>query len=277
MTVYVPHGLFDDVNKYREDVGANLLFSRIDYLSPDVDFLFICFSNRSGSTYLAELIATTGQFGVAQELMNYDRIRDWNRENQGRHFADYFSCIVNQHQFDGRFISKLSITQLGCLAVTGVLEAILPRTRFIVLERMDKLGQALSWQVANQKQVFTSYHEDNSIEPVFDWEQIKRDIDGILRSRVITDQFFAMNGLIPFGIIYEHLRSHPQAIGVSLGRWLCKPTMIFDPARIRIKKQDTPLTQAWRSTFIELCTSIYAPHVQSECGWSEQGDSGRRG
>jgi hypothetical protein len=102
-----------------------------DAVLPEVQFLFLCFTNRCGSNYLAEALASDGCLNVAGEYFNADTMRD---EPFGAvNFGDYVRGLTIQEGKNGYLVTKVAITQLKMLAVFDILPAILPKSRFILI------------------------------------------------------------------------------------------------------------------------------------------------
>ncbi len=121
--------------------------------------LFICFSNRCGSNYLAELLARSGLYNVAGEFLNFDTVLNHQRIHAFRSLAEYFSILIRENKVGNNFACKVSATQLAMLHHVGLLQQIAPLSKFVMIERSDLLKQAISLDIASRTGQWTSYME----------------------------------------------------------------------------------------------------------------------
>jgi hypothetical protein len=132
--------------------GATLPRSPID---PSLKFLFLCFTNRCGSNYLARLIASTGVLNVAEEVFNAATVQEHARREALPSLQDYVNFLGRRLTMSGWLTAKLGIEQLVMLAEAGILDAIIDRTQFLLIERQDTAAQAVSRLVAMQNGAWT--------------------------------------------------------------------------------------------------------------------------
>ena len=135
-------------------------------LPADLTYVFIVFTNRSGSTYLGELLASTGGFNAAGEPLNIDAVVSGCAERGCASLSQYLARIAAEQAFAGHFVVKASISQLATLAHHGLLARILGRSRFVVVERVDKLAQAISWHIATGTGLYTSWQNTAAAAPL---------------------------------------------------------------------------------------------------------------
>lgn len=271
--MYIPRALFPYVAFYQESAGDRIDFSpRPGFVPPAAKIVFICFTNRSGSTYLGELVATSNRLNMPHELFNADALLDLPSSPGRIHIGDYVTQIVTARATQGWFVVKASLAQIAALAAAGVLDAIVDQSYFLYTERLDKVYQSISWQIATQSKAFTSYHSAAPVEPLYDWEQIKRGVDGIIRTNALTQEFFSLNGITPFGVFYENMIENPAALGAAIGAWLGIGDFTCNPAAIRLKEQRNQVNAQWRDRFLSHCQNKFAPHVVSVVGWPTGAD-----
>ena len=153
----VPESL-QNVHRYHRDVLPALFGENppVEQIHPSVQFVFLCFTNRCGSNFLAELMAANGKLNLPEEVYNADTITPHVRECGLRSFPDYMNFLCDRLKRGERFASKIGLEQLLMLTETGVLDQIADRSHFLLLERQDHLAQAISTLVAIQNQQWTS-------------------------------------------------------------------------------------------------------------------------
>lgn len=217
---------------------------------PALTYVFIVFDGRTGSTYLGELLGTTGFFNAAGELLNSDHAlevcagRGWNS------FATYFANTAAEKSRNAHFVVKASVAQLAMLAEFGILPRILARSRFIVTERMDKLAQAISWLIATRTGRYTSLHDDTGVEPEYDGRAIGAHLNDLIAGPGNIARFMAMNGIVPMHVSYEMLVSRPHIVSGLVCSFLGQAGLACDPKRVPLRRQATARNAEWRARFL---------------------------
>ena len=166
-------------------------------------------------------------------------------------FAAYFATTAAEKARNGHFVVKASIGQLAVLAAHGILERILPHSRFILTERMDKLAQAISWQIAAQSGVFTSHDSTaNRPEPVYNRDVLRHDLEGLTQLHATIALFMALNGIVPLHLTYEFLTTRRKQAGRFACEFLGQPALEIDPTKVKMKRQATRRNAEWRERFL---------------------------
>ncbi len=249
-----PHAAAFDVQLAPRDGG------QVELPAP-MRYVFIVFTNRSGSTFLSELLASTGFFNYGHEFLNQETVIPACRANGWPSLSTYFAAMVRQHGRNGSFVTKASIGQLAILAQHGLLDRIVERSNFLVVERADKLAQVVSWFIAKQTRLFTSQHKaEEPVEPVYRAVGIRKDLDDFIQGHANISAFMALNGLRPFHMTYETLTAHPEVVGGWVCAHLGQPDLVCDTGRIGLRRQATARNDDWRARFLE---EALPAHVQS--------------
>ena len=239
----------------REAIRANLPLRAADAVPiPRVmRLLFLCFTNRSGSNYLGNLLAAAGLTHNPEEYFNADLVFETCASNRLASFQHYVSHVVRQRSRRGTFLTKVAAEQLGLLVQSGMLDDLLPQSHFIVIERADKLAQAISLAIAEQSQQWAWYLP--SVVPEgelrYSATRIAELIDAITEQELATWRFFALNGIVPLAIRYEVLIQHPQIAIDRITDHLGLPRAVIDPSRIELRKQASELNERWRERFLQ--------------------------
>lgn len=222
-------------------------------LSPglDVDYIFLCFTNRTGSNMLGQMLASTGACNAAGEFFNWDIVMDTVRGHQLADFTAYFEHVVAQDAVDGRIVMKAGLSQLALLAAYGILERILPRSRFVLIQRQDKVAQVVSWVIASQTQRWTSQHAaripEQELTYQFGW--LQSDLFGLLQSEAEMAKFLACNAITPLHVSYESLAADPVGVTQRLLNDLELGHLRPDAARLTLRRQSSPIKSLWRDRF----------------------------
>jgi LPS sulfotransferase NodH len=221
---------------------------------PDgLTYVFLVFTHRTGSFYLADLLTTSGYFNQAQEAFALGPVSAVCRRERIGSFSAYFAAVAGLHARNGCYVVKSTIGQLLMLAWHGVLQRVLPRSRFIVIERMDKLAQVISWSIADQTGDFQAYAEAGApakSAPVYDGKDLRERLARLAHDSALTTSFIGLNGLLPLHVGYERLIADPAGTAASVCAFLDRPEVRCDPALVRLRKQATLVNADWRALFL---------------------------
>jgi LPS sulfotransferase NodH len=219
---------------------------------PDLDVLFLCFTNRCGSNYLAELLGTTGAFNVAGEFFNAPTVLAHAMQRGLQSLPAYFSALSVLVPHKGRIAAKVVIGQLVTLADAGILDALRGRTTFLFLERRDRLSQAISrviaWQNGRWSSAHASHIPDSAL--LFDRAAIDTQLAWVANENAAFSRFFSANGIVPVHVTYEDLLADPgsaiDAVAASMGlKGLC-----VRPEKVAIRAQANAINGAWRNAYL---------------------------
>jgi LPS sulfotransferase NodH len=250
--LYIPRWVIEHPDEHLPGISARLQMQDPvpSPLPDDIDYVFILFSNRSGSTLLCELLASTGVMPLAQETLHVDTVLETARQIGSDRFDEVFSVLVKERARNGRFVAKASLGQICMLAGCGLLGRILPRTKFILIERMDKVAQVVSWSIANQTGQFTSYHDrTGSGALVYREATLRMDIEAQFAQEAATREFLTFNGIIPLHITYELLVAQPRIVGNLITAWVCGQERPVQPESVRLREQKTSTNREWADRF----------------------------
>ncbi len=236
--------------------GVTRFFGRLDFkpaqISPATKFIFLCFTNRSGSNYLAELLATDGRIHVAGENLNFDTVFEHSKKNHFKSFQEYFSFLVNHTSKNGVVSMKIAPPHIELLGKSGILDQIIGQSSFVLIERSDKLAQAISHLIAFQTGKFMSTMDNSGkkIEPVFDRELLDKIIDNIAKEYRDFCLFFGRNGIAPAHVIYEQMVRNPVETLSFVGDMIGLPGLHVKPDNARLDKQAGRRNEEWREKYL---------------------------
>ncbi len=219
---------------------------------PATRFVFLCFTNRSGSNYLGDLLSFTGAFAYPQESLNADTVLSCCKADGITSFAGYFWNIVRRDAKQHRFIVKLAAEQVMLLAASGVLDQVSDQSDFLFVNRSDKLGQAISRAIAEQNERWAwnqpARIPDNELQ--FSAPRIAEHIRHIGLQNIAFDRFFALNGFVPVSIEYEWMVRQPQQVIEEVGNRLGIALEPVDLSLIYFRRQANEINAAWRERFL---------------------------
>lgn len=241
------------VERYHRAAIAGLFPPEAEAAAPDpaLRFVFLCFTNRCGSNYLAELLASTGAVNRAEEVFNAETIAEHVRAQTLPSLSAYLDFLCRRLAVGGRFLAKIGLEQLLMLTETGLLDQIGPRAQFLLIERQDRLAQAISLLVAIQTQQWTSQQgrRRSDDELLYDRGILAAQQELIAQQNFGFYRFFASNGIVPKHIAYEPLLAAPEATVAEIGAWMGLPGLRAEPAALPIARQESPIKAAWRRRY----------------------------
>jgi LPS sulfotransferase NodH len=146
-----------------------------------------------------------------------------------------------------------------------VLDEIVDKSNFVMVERSDKLAQSISLSIANQTGKWASFSATRSdADPKYQFGSILGILQSIIRQNAYFDEFFAINGLYPISIIYEQFTETPEIYASYIAGRLGLKQFEMQRAKVRTEKQAGPTNQIWRQKFLQDVTDgQMAKHVRA--------------
>ncbi|MEL6554582.1 MAG: Stf0 family sulfotransferase [Cyanobacteria bacterium J06621_11] len=222
--------------------------------------LFVCFTNRCGSTLLTSKLSQFGLAGRAEKFKNYEHfnhkvISTYCNEKKINSLFDYSRSIAEAFSGPlGYFTSKVSSDQLFWLGKTGVFGKVFQSPTFINVKRKNVVKQAISLVIAKQSGKWTSLHPGTKSDKalVFDEADILKNMLQIHRSNALIDLFFSLHSITPITVYYEEIAENESYLTSLLEAELnCTLTATYENT-LPVKKQATNLNTEWENRFREM-------------------------
>jgi LPS sulfotransferase NodH len=217
-----------------------------------VETLFVGFTNRCGSNFLCAILASTGKFNSFSEPLNFNEVIDRSKKNNIKNYEDYLREIKATRAVGNRFSIKASVDQLAFLKKTGLLDKVFPHRKFLLVERCDKLSQAISYMIAIQTKKWSSTQivkMDNS-KINYNDSLVVDFLNGVTKNYREFDLLFSLLGETYHKVVYEQLCQRPQF----------EANKIFDFLNIKqnipLKKEDISL-RIQRNSLNEKFTKMF--------------------
>lgn len=205
---------------------------------------------RSGSTWFAQLLGSTGVLGRPEDWFNGQGYRD-------RGIHDYpldrpgqmAQALTEGTSANGVTGLKLSATRLDEIRGFDWVSA-LPPLNFVHLTRRDRLGRAISDVRAQQTRQYRSTSPVRGVAR-YDASMISGAIAHQLKEERRVRHYFAVNGIAPLELTYEDLSAEPQAAIDGVAAFLG----VAEPARIRadlieLTVQRDAVNDEWRDRYV---------------------------
>lgn len=211
----------------------------------------ICATPRSGSTYLCELLASTGQLGKPEEYFNTVGRRKHTDPNYPKNpraqveIARFMGATPN-----GIYGVKIMLLQYHRARKRVDLFHALPNLEFLRIRRRDLLGQAISMWRAQQTGQYVASRRANRT-PVYDAQKIRDYLDAVLVMDASWNALMLERGVQPLTFDYEDVVRDPQAavdrVAALMG--LAAPPPI-NRALVRVTVQRDQESDEWRRRFL---------------------------
>ena len=252
MPLLVPLGC--DANDHMRMVETRLgeIVPKSTDLRRDIRYVFLCFTNRCGSNFLANALSSSGHLNRAGEFFNGNTIVDNCLKYAFASVTEYFNWLTYYFAKNGVLVAKLTYDSLEILAKARILDQIFDLAQFVMIERMDKLGQAISCDRAFQTGQWTHdmpcYKGEDELE--YSYDRITQFMDQLLEHNRKFERFFAVNGIKPLLMLYEgftqdpslHVRQFGQNLGISELRYV--------PGNVDCMRQADHINDEWRDRYV---------------------------
>jgi len=222
---------------------------------------FICYVNRTGTTFLTECLTQTRLFGFPQEYLNTEEgaaVEIVSKRLGVNTFVDYLSHLTRKRQSrTGVFGTKISCRQLAYLTTHYDINSIFPNSKFIFVTRQNVVLQAISWFVAEKTASWASFFEArNNVD--YDRDEIIKFVNLITDQNARFENYFALNGINPLRIYYEEMNSDIRAVVHRVKDYLGVDGEInLQVDKTRCKVQRTNKNTEWANRLIEEVKHLY--------------------
>jgi LPS sulfotransferase NodH len=205
----------------------------------------ICSEHRSGSTALCQWLSSTGLLGHPAEYF----ARTEHSVAIERDPALLATLLNRATTPNGVWGIKLFSQQFDATMKARWIER-LPAAHFILLERHDLLGQAISLVRALQTRAYRA-HEAAVAPARYDARAIRRQMGRLAQAQARWRLFFARNGIEPLWLTYEEMVRDPNAVVRAVARHIdVDDPPPIDPRLIKVTVQRDTVSDAWRARFI---------------------------
>ncbi len=218
--------------------------------------LLLVFSNRSGSTFLAELLGQAGLMNNPRaEPFNAQAVKKSRVELQIPTYTDYLLHLVRNYRTDqGTVGFKVSSSQLFDLARMGLLEGF-GGVYLVQSARRDLLGQAISHFKARQTgrwMADAGSRSEQSGSPPYDGVDILRCLNMATQRRAHFLYFQSIHRLPAVDLFYEDVVADPvAAVGTVAKMMACEAvTDGIDAGQVSIQRQRDASSESYRERFI---------------------------
>jgi LPS sulfotransferase NodH len=211
----------------------------------------ICGDHRSGSTYLCQLLTSTGVLGRPKEFFSDPFVAIEIERDR----AALQRLLDKASTPNGIYGLKVFTQQFDVTMKSGWPER-LPGPRFVHLQRRDLLGQAMSFVRSIQTDQFRS-GEAARAEPFYDGVAIAGHLARLADNEARWRRYFARNGLEPLWLTYEALVADPAAAVAAVAAYVGYGEPVEpDLSQVTVSVQRDDASEEWRRRFVAECGDI---------------------
>ena len=205
---------------------------------------------RSGSNFLCSLLSSTGVLGVPTEYFSVDAMRrrgipDYPVEPEGQ-LQSVLKLGATPNGIYGLKLHSIEFDQVKSVRWAERL----PALSYIYLDRLDLLGQAISWVRASQTDQWTSFLKPGG-DAVYDRDRLSKAMIRILNGQFRWRYWLARNGVPVLYLTYESVERAPQEAVDAVARFMeIEQPARIDSSKVRFEVQRDSLTDEWRKRFL---------------------------
>ncbi len=219
--------------------------------NPERGYIIAC-AKRSGSSHLCALLNSTGALGRPDEHFHPDKISPADVATDALAAATWDRVVAAAATPNGVVGIKLFFSHIE----PPYMAAIARRAAgfaFVLLDRGDRLGQALSLARALQTASWSA-RQPEATPPCYRPALIRQCLADITAEMAGWEDYFRLHGIVPMRLAYEDLSAAPEASVAAIARLLG-----VDPADLAHQRsgktiQRDSINREWRERFLAEAT-----------------------
>ena len=209
----------------------------------------ICATQRSGSSYLSQLLASTRCLGNPAEYFNTPAWRKTDSKypkDPRAQFEIVRSLGATPNGIYGVKAHAFQIARMG-EGIDPFRE--LPNLKLVRLLRSDMLSRAISLSRAKQSRQYSSMSPRLG-EPVYSEQSIRHCLLSLLEQESIWNRIFERLGGEFLTLDYQEIVQSPQRTADQVAKFMDVAPAPIDPALIMVTMQRNESSLAWRKRFL---------------------------
>ena len=183
----------------------------------NVERLFaLLFSSRAGSTWLGQLLGSTGQINALREETRPNRLSRAAKQLGCTHLAETLELVMSNGAVNGLYGFKADNGGLIPLIYSGAYDAYRNDLKIVILYRRDAVAQAVSIQRAKLSGRWHSHlgaraRPERVVEASeYDYEAIRESVATIAKCNTQLREFARRNGHPHMELYYEDIVPDPM-------------------------------------------------------------------
>lgn len=212
----------------------------------------ILFTNRSGSSMVAEYLRATGRFRGMGEPLTADLVLSTMAETGLKTFHDYLKWRFESDSSEqSMYGMKASHQQAMMLLRSGMIPGYFQDVRWLVVQRNDIVAQAVSFEIASQTGRWESFAEQTEVRPEYDFERIRYKVKALSLQNSAIRAFCSAFCISPCWINYEEFSANPAEATSRLAASLGMEGATVDNNLLRRRKQRDEINLVFQERFTE--------------------------
>lgn len=211
----------------------------------------ILFTNRSGSSMIAEYLRATGKFRGLGEPLNNDWVSPIIQKEDIQTFGDYIRYTYEKSASSDSFFGlKAGVQQAMMLMRSGIIPRYFSNVRWVLVQRNDLISQVISFDIASQTKRWESFSAGNDEEPKYDFQRIRKKLGAVSLQQSAIKKFCAIYEIEPYVVDYDKYCDDPVEGTRNLASYLGKDRVQVDSSRLKRRKQSDDRNTEFRRRFI---------------------------
>jgi LPS sulfotransferase NodH len=132
----------------------------------------------------------------------------------------------------------------------GAIPQYFNNVRWIFVQRMDVLSQAISFCIAEQTSQWVSYQAKSGEETAYHFENIRDRVLSISDAYAASLALMGLSGITPYHLTYEHFLLDPVLETKKLSAFLGVDHAVVDTSKLHMEKQANKINEAFKTRFI---------------------------
>ncbi len=199
----------------------------------------LAYSNRSGSTWLGQLLASAPDLYGFREDLNHNIVARRAKTEKLPNLSCYLRHITTLGATHGAgFGLKASAEQLRLIRLTGIDRAF-SETTVIRIRRLDRVAQAVSLWMARKTWAWDSRQEARKTAPAYSFPELRRHLESVQEAESALDLILSVLPYPVLSVEYETLRDDAGPMIAALRAGLGLPPFDRAPSA-SIDRQNSP-------------------------------------
>ena len=150
-----------------------------------------------------------------------------------------------------QFGMKANLDQVLLLLRSGAIGRYFANVKWIFVQRIDVLSQAVSYSIAQQTQQWVSVGTQTGGQPEYRFDELKSLLYKFSDTYASITALLGAEGISPYHLTYEQFCSDPQGETVRLAQYLGVERPTIDTEKLRMEKQASDLNREFCDRFVK--------------------------
>lgn len=211
----------------------------------------LIFINRSGSSVISEYLRATREFSGFGEPLSHGLVIERCEQHGLTTFKNYLDWLMENICVPGtEFGMKANLDQVLMLLRSGAVGRYFANVKWIFVQRVDVVAQAVSYSIAQQTQQWVSLKNQEDTQPEYRFNELESLLYEFSDTYAAIMALLGSSGISPYHLTYEQFRSDPEVETVRLAQYLGVKRPTIDTKKLRMEKQASDLNRQFCDRFV---------------------------